>query len=455
MATTVTFNGSTYSVPALGDSGWAQGPGNLSAYLIAIASGTLQTTGGVFTLSADVNFGGSFGVIAKYLTSASASPATAGTIRLAIGDTIDWGTANNSLSVTGTDIYWNGVKIAVGSLSLPLAIASGGTGQTTQQAAINALTGSQSSGKYLRSDGTNATLSTIQAADVPTLNQNTTGSSGSCVGNAATATLATSATSATTATNIAGGIASEIPYQTGAGATAFIANGTSGQILTSNGTSAPSWQSVSSAYPPVATRQVLTSGTAATYTTPANCRQLKIRMVGGGGGGAGTSTSTITAGSSGNDTIFNSIHAAGGGGAGIAATYAAGVGGTGGTGTASFRSPGFSGGVGTTNSFNPGYPTGFGGGSLLGGGAAAVPTTSTNNGSNAGANTGGGGSSGSDSTSSGFSGGGGGGGEYVELLISSPSATYTYTVGIGGAGAAVSNAGGNGGSGVIIVDEFY
>jgi len=54
-------------------------------------------------------------------------------------------------------------------------IAQGGTGQTNQQAAINALTGSQSSGKYLRSDGTNAALSSILAADVPTLNQNTTG----------------------------------------------------------------------------------------------------------------------------------------------------------------------------------------------------------------------------------------------------------------------------------------
>jgi len=48
--------------------------------------------------------------------------------------------------------------------------------------------------------------------------------------------------SATTATNLAGGIASQIPYQTGAGATSFIANGTAGQVLTSNGTSVPSWQ---------------------------------------------------------------------------------------------------------------------------------------------------------------------------------------------------------------------
>jgi len=56
-----------------------------------------------------------------------------------------------------------------------------------------------------------------------------------------------SATSATTATNLAGGAASQIPYQTGSGATSFIANGTSGQVLTSNGSSAPSWQNISAA----------------------------------------------------------------------------------------------------------------------------------------------------------------------------------------------------------------
>jgi hypothetical protein len=53
------------------------------------------------------------------------------------------------------------------------------------------------------------------------------------------------AATAGTATNLAGGIASQIPYQTGAGATSFIANGTSGQVLTSNGTSTPSWQTAS------------------------------------------------------------------------------------------------------------------------------------------------------------------------------------------------------------------
>lgn len=46
------------------------------------------------------------------------------------------------------------------------------------------------------------------------------------------------------ATNLAGGAASQIPYQSSANTTAFIANGTSGQFLKSNGASAPSWADV-------------------------------------------------------------------------------------------------------------------------------------------------------------------------------------------------------------------
>ena len=57
-----------------------------------------------------------------------------------------------------------------------LAISRGGTGASTQQGALNALAGAVTSGHYLRGNGTNVVLSAIQAGDVPTLNQNTTGS---------------------------------------------------------------------------------------------------------------------------------------------------------------------------------------------------------------------------------------------------------------------------------------
>ena len=66
-----------------------------------------------------------------------------------------------------------------------LPIANGGTGTTTAQLAINALAGAVTSGSYLRGNGTNVVMATIAAGDVPTLNQNTTGTaSGSVSGTA-------------------------------------------------------------------------------------------------------------------------------------------------------------------------------------------------------------------------------------------------------------------------------
>ena len=80
-------------------------------------------------------------------------------------------------NLSGTIPTWNQNTTGTASnVTGTVAIANGGTGQITQAAALTALSGAQSSGKYLRSDGTNTALATIVAGDVPTLNQNTTGS---------------------------------------------------------------------------------------------------------------------------------------------------------------------------------------------------------------------------------------------------------------------------------------
>jgi hypothetical protein len=80
------------------------------------------------------------------------------------------------------------------------------------------LTGTQTSGQYLRSNGTNAALAAIQAADVPTLNQNTTG-------NAATAT---------TATNVSGGTAS-VTTLSASGVATFSAGSAAAPAITTTG----------------------------------------------------------------------------------------------------------------------------------------------------------------------------------------------------------------------------
>jgi hypothetical protein len=217
----------------------------------------------------------------------------------------------------------------------------------------------------------------------------------------------------------------------------------------------------------VSTKQVFLSGTAQTYTTPANVRQIKVRMIGGGGSGSPTATAgAVTQGSSGGATSFNSVTANGGTRA-DSSVGGGGAGGTGGTGspTGIIRLPG-QGGMSspicvtsaTNAQINGGQGGGQGGGKGNNGGVAGTA---------AGANTGGGGS-GAGIANTIFAtllgdvaaSGGGGQGEYVEFIINSPTASqqFTYTVGAGGTGSAGNTggfAGGDGAAGYIVVDEFY
>ncbi|NDI17848.1 MAG: hypothetical protein EBY83_07810, partial [Verrucomicrobia bacterium] len=102
------------------------------------------------------------------------------------------------LSVSGSPVTTTGT-LAISYSGTALPIANGGTGQTTASAAITALTGTQTSGYYLRSNGTDAVLAAIVAGDVPTLNQNTTGTASNVTGTVAVANGGTGATVAATA----------------------------------------------------------------------------------------------------------------------------------------------------------------------------------------------------------------------------------------------------------------
>jgi hypothetical protein len=57
-----------------------------------------------------------------------------------------------------------------------VTIPQGGTGASTQQGAINNLAGAVTNKQFLRGNGSNVVMSAIEVDDVPTLNQNTTGS---------------------------------------------------------------------------------------------------------------------------------------------------------------------------------------------------------------------------------------------------------------------------------------
>jgi hypothetical protein len=93
MAISVTINGTNYSIPTKGEEGWAA---NVTALLLALSSGLLQKSGGSFPLTAEVDFGNSFGLATIYIKSKSTNPGTSGVLRLASGDQIVWRNFNNT-----------------------------------------------------------------------------------------------------------------------------------------------------------------------------------------------------------------------------------------------------------------------------------------------------------------------------------------------------------------------
>ncbi len=99
-------------------------------------------------------------------------------------------TATRYLANTGTsnNPQWDQINLSNG-VTGTLPVANGGTGQTTAQASMNSFAGAVTSGQYLRGNGDNVVMSAIQAGDVPTLNQNTTGSAATVTGNATGSTF--------------------------------------------------------------------------------------------------------------------------------------------------------------------------------------------------------------------------------------------------------------------------
>jgi len=165
---------------------------------------------------------------------------------------------------SGTSVAFGAVDIAQSAaVTGTLPVGNGGTGQTTAQTAINALAGATTSGQYLRGNGSNVVMSAIQAADVPTLNQNTTGSAATLTTGRTIQTNLASTSSATFdgSANITPGVTGTLPVSNGGigtttltannvilgngtSAPLFVAPGASGNVLTSNGTT---WTSAAAA----------------------------------------------------------------------------------------------------------------------------------------------------------------------------------------------------------------
>ena len=234
--------------------------------------------------------------------------------------------------------------------------------------------------------------------------------------------------------------------------------GTNGQVLTADSSDSTGVKWAAPAVSAAPTIQRFTSGSG-TYTTPANVKYIKVKMVGGGGGGAGSGTGGGggAGGAGGNTTFGTSLLTANGG------TGGTGAGGPTAGGTVTVNSPavntgsldGGNGGgiqISVTNAYLSSSQAGssfFGGaGSGQGGGAGSAAKT----------NSGSGGAGGGSAATPVYTGASGAAGGYIQALINGPSATYSYAVGAAGtAGTAGTSgfAGGAGGSGVIIVEEYY
>jgi hypothetical protein len=201
---------------------WAQVPG---AFTFVESGTTLLNTGWVTTAAPT----GTIGVTNMPWTQFSGAGAyIAGT-----GLTL----TGNTFSITNTAV----TPASYGSASQTLTATVNQQGQLTALAATNiAIAASQLTSGTIDSGRLSGAYTGITGLGTLVNLTVTNTIDGSINGNAATATTAASATAATTATNLAGGATGSIPYQSGAGATAMLAAGSAGQVLTLAG-GIPTW----------------------------------------------------------------------------------------------------------------------------------------------------------------------------------------------------------------------
>lgn len=366
-----------------------------------------------------------------------------------------------SLTVSSGNLKLSGSSSGTSTLNAP---ATGG-GTATLFPGTDTVTGNDATQTLTNKSISGSANTMTNIGNSSLVNSSTTVNGTTCTLGASCTVTAGSITVGTT--TISGGTSGRIEYNNAGVLGEKAVTGTGDVVLATSPTLVTPTLGVATATTvngstlAVPTQQRFTSGTAATYTTPANVRQIRVRMVGGGAGGQGVAVSgTYVNGSAGGTTTFKDVTALGGAvstssGSLLNATPggAGGSGGSDGTGTTSiFRvgGGGAGGGANVTNVTN--CVSGTGGSSFFGGAGFGVYSSG---GAAAQTNSGSGGSGGAVNAASQVCGAGGGAGEYVEFTINNPAASYTYTVGTAGSGGSSTQNGGAGAAGQIIVGEFY
>lgn len=119
MALPLTVNGAVFEYPQDFDNEWGV---DATGWAQAVTNGMLQKAGGSFPLTAQVDFGTSFGIKVKSLLTETVNPSSSGYIALAKTDTIGWrnnaNSANLLLAVDASDmLMFNGVVLGLTSLT--------------------------------------------------------------------------------------------------------------------------------------------------------------------------------------------------------------------------------------------------------------------------------------------------------------------------------------------------
>lgn len=165
MSVSVNVNGTSYTIPETGDTNWGA---QVTAWIQAVSSSTLQKSGGSFILTAEVDFGSSYGVKSLYFKTKTANAAGSGAVRLANADAISFRNSTNAgdidLKPGASDgrLNYNGVELVGTSLTQTL------TNKTLTSPAITNPTGITKSdvglGNVDNTSDANKPVSTAQQA---------------------------------------------------------------------------------------------------------------------------------------------------------------------------------------------------------------------------------------------------------------------------------------------------
>lgn len=145
-------NGVIFAYPDTGDEEWGSAASN---WATAVTNGMLQKQGGSFTLTAEVDFGSSFGLKSLYYKSRTSNPGTSGVLRLGNTDLIVWRNAANSANLTfgvnsANTLLFDGATIAVDASNVAatqgIRIANNDNTDTASNARLYCLVGGSSGG---------------------------------------------------------------------------------------------------------------------------------------------------------------------------------------------------------------------------------------------------------------------------------------------------------------------